>query len=101
MNCLAAAGALAILYWILQRVTSTWKLTAAVCAGYGFTTAFLSQAINPNEPMVAVFWSFLAVLFAIASLRKQRLWTLVVSGLLFALAIATYRSTVLRRQPQS
>lgn len=27
MNCLAAAGCMAVLYWIIPQVTSSWKLT--------------------------------------------------------------------------
>jgi hypothetical protein len=48
MNSLAAAGCLAVLYWIILRVTSSWKLTTAVCVAYGLTTAFLAQAANPK-----------------------------------------------------
>lgn len=95
MNVLAAAICVTVLFRILLRVTSDWKLSAAVCAGYGLTTAFLAQATNPNEPMVGAAWSFLGVAFAILSLRNHRVWPVVVSGLLFALAMATYRSMVL------
>jgi hypothetical protein len=48
MNSLAAAGCLAVLYWIILRVTSSWKLTTAVCVAYGLTTAFPAQAANPK-----------------------------------------------------
>jgi hypothetical protein len=95
MNCLAAAGCMAILFWILLRVTDSWNLSATVCVGYGLTMSFLAQAVNPNEPMVGFFWSFLAVAFAILSLKGLRYWPLVMSGFLFALAMATYRSMVL------
>ncbi len=67
MNCLAAAGCLAVLYWIILRVTSSWKLTTAVCVACGLTTAFLAQATNPNEPMLGALWSFLGITFAIPS----------------------------------
>src|SRR5258708_11058411 len=94
MNGLAAAGCVAILFWIILRVTGSWTLTASVCVAYGLTTAFLQQATNANEPIVGAFWSFLAIMFAIVSLGNQRIWPLLVSGLLFALAMATYRSMV-------
>jgi hypothetical protein len=46
--------------------------------------------------MVAVFWSFLALSFAVLySLNGNSIWPIVVSGLLFALAMATYQSTIL------
>jgi len=95
MNGLAAAGSIAILYWIILRVTSSWKLTTTVCLAYGLTTAFLAQATNPNEPMVGAFWSFLAIALALLSLGDNRLWPLALSGLVFTLAMATYRSMVL------
>jgi hypothetical protein len=94
MNCLAAAVCLTVLFWILRKVTESWKLATIVCVGYGLTTAFLAQAVNPNEPMVGAFWSFLAIALAILSLRNRRLWPIVVCGLLFALAMATYRTMV-------
>jgi hypothetical protein len=95
MNGVAAAGGIAVLYWILLRVTGSWKLSATICVGYGFTMSFLAQATNPNEPMVGFWWSFLAVAFAILSLRDRKYWPILVSGFLFALAMATYRSMVL------
>lgn len=95
MNCLAAAGCIAILYWILLRVTGSWKLATAICVGYGFTVAFLAQAVNPNEPMVGAFWSSLALVFAVLAAGNRRLWPVMCSGLLFAFALATYRTMVL------
>jgi len=94
MNCLAAAVCVAVLFWILRKVTSSWKLATIVCIGYGLTTAFLAQAVNPNEPMVGSLWSFLGIAFAILSLNNRRLWPIVVCGVLFAFAMATYRSMV-------
>lgn len=94
MNVVAAAGCIAILYWIILRVTDSWKLATAICAGYGFTVAFLAQATNPNEPMVGAFWSFLAVALVILSAGKDTTWPVLISGVLFALAMATYRSMV-------
>jgi hypothetical protein len=94
MNCLAAAVCIAILFWIILHLTRSWKLAAIVCLAYGLTTAFLAQALNSNEPMVGAAWSFLGILFAILALRNRKLWPIVLSGLLFALAMATYRSMV-------
>jgi hypothetical protein len=45
--------------------------------------------------MLGVFWSFLALLFAVLSFKRKSLWPICVSGLLFALAMATYQSTIL------
>src|SRR5207302_303088 len=46
------------------------------------------------EPMVAVFWSFLAVCLAALSFKTERKWPIIASGFLFVLAMATYRSTI-------
>ena len=95
MNVVAAAGCIAILYWITLKVTTSWRLATAICAGYGFTAAFLAHATAPNEPMVGALWSFLGIGFAVLFAGSKKIWPLIVSGLLFALAMATYRSMVL------
>lgn len=95
MNCLAAAGILAILSWLILQVTGSRALGAWVPIALSLTVAFLAQATNANEPMVAIFWSVLAILFAVQSASGKRIWPAVVSGFLFALAMASYRSAVL------
>jgi hypothetical protein len=94
MNVTAGAGCMAVLFWVLLRVTSSWKLASVVCLGYGLTGAFLAQATNPNEPMVGALWSFLGVAFAMMAAGRRNYWPIVVSGLMFALAMATYRTMV-------
>jgi hypothetical protein len=95
MNCLAGAGCLAILYLLISRITDSWFFTLLVTIGYGFSRPFIGQATGANEPMLAVFWSFLAVLFAALTLKVRSLWPAMVSGLLFSVAMATYQSMVL------
>jgi hypothetical protein len=94
MNCLAAAACLALLYSLMHAVIPSWRVCLGVTVGYGFSKAFLEQATNANEPMMGVFWSLLAILFAALSFKVKSNWPLWVSGLLFAVAMATYQSTV-------
>jgi hypothetical protein len=95
MNCFAGASSLAILCYLIYQVTESWFLALAVTIGYGLSSPFFGQATSANEPMVAVFWSFLAVLFAALSLKLKSLWPVMVSGFLFSLAMATYQSMAL------
>jgi hypothetical protein len=44
--------------------------------------------------MTGAVWSSLGIFFAILALGNHKVWPIVVSGLLFALAMATYRSMV-------
>jgi hypothetical protein len=96
MNGLAASGSLTIIYVLLRLVSGSWRLALGATAGYGLSRAFIGQATNANEPMVGIFWSFLAMSFAVMYWQKQKsIWLIAVSGLLFSLAMATYQSTAL------
>ncbi|HMD31866.1 MAG TPA: hypothetical protein VKG84_08135 [Candidatus Acidoferrales bacterium] len=95
MNCLAGAGALGILSFLMYQATSSWSWAIAGTAGYGLSKGFLESATNPNEPMVGLFWSFLAVLAASASFKVKSNWPATVSGLLFSLAMASYQTMIL------
>lgn len=95
MNCFAGAGCLAILYLLIYLANDSWFLALMITIGYGLSTSFIGQATGANEPMLAVFWSFLAVLFAALTLKVKSLWPAMVSGLLFSVALATYQSMVL------
>jgi hypothetical protein len=96
MNCLAASGCLTILYILLYALSRSWRLALGATVGYGLSRAFLVQATNANEPMVGIFWSFLAICFSVLYWRKESsIWLIVASGSLFSLAMATYQSTLL------
>jgi len=95
MNCFAGAGCLAILSLLMYEVTSSMFLGLAVAIGLGFSRAFIIHATNIAEPMVGVFWGFAALGFAALWLRRRYDLWLVVSGSLFSLAMATYRSAIL------
>lgn len=94
MNCLAAAASLTIVFYLTKVATRSVRAALAVTAGLALTKAFLLHATNSAEPMVAVFWSFLAVGLAAQSFRTESKWPILASGFLFALAMTTYRSTI-------
>ncbi|MGH9714565.1 MAG: hypothetical protein ACRD5M_14820 [Candidatus Acidiferrales bacterium] len=94
MNCFAAAGCVALLYFLMYQVIPSWRLCLGVAVGYGFCKAVLEQATNANEPLMGVLWSLLAISCAALSLKVKSNWPLLVSGFLFSLALATYESTV-------
>jgi hypothetical protein len=95
MNAVAAGGCLAILYCLTYAATSSRGISFGVTIGYGFSNAFFSHATNSAEPMVGLWWSFLATGAIALALKTKQRWLLFASGALFALAMATYQSVVL------
>lgn len=95
MNCFAAAGCLTIFFLLTYAASRSWGLATVVTAAFGLSKAFLIHATNASEPMVGIFWSFLAVAAAALSFRRSSLWPAFFSGFLLALAMATYQSAVL------
>ena len=95
MNCLAGAGCLAILCSLFYEITSSWFWTLVGTLAYALCKAFIAQATSSNQPMVGVFWSFLALWLAVQFLKHKSLWLICMSGVIFALALATYQSTIL------
>src|SRR5215510_6318217 len=95
MNAVAAGGCLAILYCLTYAATSSRGISLGVTIGYGFSNAFFSHATNSAEPMVGLWWSFLAIGTIALALKTRQRWLLFASGALFALAMASYQSAVL------
>lgn len=96
MNCFAGAACLTIFFLLILSATRSWLLALMSTVGYGFSRAFIAQATNANEPMLGMFWSFLAVSFAVLYSYKRKFFGLLVaSGCLFSLSMATYQSAVL------
>ena len=95
MNCFAGAACLVVLYLLMSSAVSSWQLVLCGTVAYGFSKAFLEHATNAAEPLVGVFWSFLATLIVALLFKVKSNWPVVVSGLVFALAMATYQSTIL------
>src|SRR5262245_14499589 len=95
MNAVAAAGCLAIMFCLIQAATSAPGVSLWATIGYGFSNAFFSHATNSAEPVAGLWLSFLSIGGIALALRKNQSWLLIVSGTLFALAMATYQSMVL------
>jgi hypothetical protein len=94
MNCLAGAGCLAIIFYLMYLLTSSVRIAFGVALAYGLSRAFLLHATNAAEPLAGVFWSLLAMCFAALSLKRKSNWPIILSALLFSLAMATYQSTI-------
>src|SRR5215472_9940609 len=94
MNCLAAAGCLAILCWFAIQATRNWRAAAGLTIGVGLSKAFLEQAANANEPILGLLWSLTGMLFAAVGFHRGQRWPFFVSGLFFALATASYQSMI-------
>jgi hypothetical protein len=95
MNCFAMAGGLAILFALTLMVVPRWRLVLGVTVGLGFAKAFILQATNANEPPMGLFWSLLAMLFAVLCFRVKSNWPVSASGASFAVAMATYQTMIL------
>ena len=95
MNCFAAAGCLTLFFQLSLMATLSNAVALAVTFGLALTRAFLLHATNASEPMVAIFWSFLAVYLAARTFKTASRWTAFFSGVFFALAMATYQTAVL------
>src|SRR5260370_6408724 len=94
MNCFAAAASVTMVFCLTKLATRSTRVALCVGAGLGFSKAFLLHATNSAEPMVGIFWSFLAICLAALSFKTERKWPIIASGFLFALAMATYQSTI-------
>ncbi|HTQ62320.1 MAG TPA: hypothetical protein VMI32_18990 [Candidatus Solibacter sp.] len=94
MNCFAAAGCLAIFFYLANLVSSSLTHALGVVLAYGLSRAFLLHATSAAEPMVGILWSLLAMCFAVVALWRKSDWPIVVSALLFSLGMATYQSTI-------
>ena len=94
MNCLAGAACLAVLCLLMYLTVPSWTKAVLVTVGYGFSKAFIEQATNANQPLVGVLWSVLGLLFASLAFKSKSNWLIVVSALLFSLAMANYESTI-------
>ncbi|MGH9740763.1 MAG: hypothetical protein ACRD51_00255 [Candidatus Acidiferrum sp.] len=95
MNCIAGAGCLAILFYLMSLLPSSVGTALGVVFAYGLSRAFLLHATNSAEPLVGVFWSLLAMCFAVLAVKRKSNWPILISALFFSLAMATYQSTIL------
>ena len=95
MNAFAAAGCVTIMFIWCRRITSQRFVPFAISIAYGSSRAFLAHATNAAEPMVGLFWSFLAAMLVAASLSREKRLLCFAGGVILALSMATYMSMVL------
>ena len=95
MNGVAAAASLAALYLLTWFATSSIAISWGAALFLGLARAFLLHATNSAEPMLGLFFALAAMLVVFLSLRANRFSTLMLAGIFFALAMATYQSMVL------
>ena len=95
MNALAGAAAIAIFYALLRAATESSFVAAMTTVVFGLSRCFAGQALNSNEPMPAILWSFLAIALAAQSVKKSSWLAAIGSGIFFGLAMVTYRSMIL------
>jgi hypothetical protein len=99
MNAIAAAASAAMLYGIAYLSSRSALAASLAAGGWGVSRAVLAHATNSAEPMVGVLWSIAAVALALYGIARHYRWTAAAAGLLLALAMATYQTTVLLGAP--
>jgi len=99
MNSMAAAGILAMLFGLSRLLIGPLLPSILLTVGFGTTRAFFLHATNSAEPVVGLFWSVLALFLLVISLRFEIPWVPFVSGVLLALAMASYQSMVFMMIP--
>lgn len=91
MNAFFGAGALVIFYSILRLFVES-ETALAYTLGFGFSTAFLLHATNSAEPMPGLFFCLAGMRVMMSGLRHNSRLILAVSGMLLAVALASYQS---------
>lgn len=94
MNCVVAAGCLAMIFYLSLSLFSSFGLALGLVLGYGFSKAFLLHATNSAEPVVGLFWSLLGMCFASILVKRGSHLSVILSALCFSLAMATYQSMI-------
>lgn len=95
MNAIFAAGAVALVYLLIRRLTGAGLIAIVCTLIYGTSRAVLIHATNSAEPVVGLFVSLVAAALAIEGLVRAKLSLLVFSGAGLALALANYESMFL------
>lgn len=95
LNALAGAASLSLLYLLSFRLTSSICFSLLSVFLTGFSSCFLINATNPDEPMVGFLLSIIAIAFSLLSLSKNNKIYSFISGLCLSYATATYQSMLL------
>lgn len=95
LNALAGAASLSLLYLLSFRLTGSIYFSLLSVFLTGFSSCFLINATNPDEPMVGFLLSIIAIVFSLLSLSKNKKIYSFISGLCLSYATATYQSMLL------
>jgi len=95
MNCFAAAATVALLWLLISSILEDTLVSVLFVAVYAFSRAFLLHATNSAEPMVGLMYAVAGVLLIRIAVRRANLALVVLSGILMALALATYQAMFL------
>ena len=95
MNCFAAAATVALLWLLINSILEDTLVSILFVAVYAFSRAFLLHAINSAEPMLALMYAMAAVLLIRIAVRRANPALVFLSGILIALALATYQAMFL------
>ncbi len=95
MNAIFGAGAAALVYLLVRRVSSSAGCAIVSAGIYGISHAVLMHAANSAEPVVGLFFSLLATMLAIEGIAGTGFIYLLSAGFTLALALANYESMVL------
>jgi hypothetical protein len=90
-NALMAAAAIALLYSILEALT-TYRIAVLCSLVFGFSAAVVRHATNSAEPMPGLFFCLLGIRLLISGLGRDRWAHLLIGGLCFAVAMASYQA---------
>lgn len=95
MNAFFGAGAVALVYLLIRRMTGVNAPAMAGALIFGISHAVLMHATNSAEPVVGLFVSLAAAAIAIEGIARDKIGWLMMSGFLLALALANYESMFL------
>jgi hypothetical protein len=95
MNALFGAGAVALVYLLIRRMTGVNAPAMAGALIFGISHTVLMHAANSAEPVVGLFVSLAAAAIAIEGISRNKIGWLMLSGFLLALALANYESMFL------
>jgi hypothetical protein len=95
MNAVLAAACLVLLYRVVFVLTGHRGLALLAAGFVGVSRAFVLHATQSAEPIPGLFFSLLGVALVLEAVRRRRAVLLILTGVAFALASASYQSMLL------
>jgi hypothetical protein len=94
MNAVCGALGIGMLFSVLETIAGT-RYALLGSLQFGLSTAVLLHATNSAEPVTGLFFSLCALAALLRALRAESRIGLFLVGLLLALAMASYQSSIL------